>query len=45
MQPLRELERSGFVTRTVTAPVPLRADYAAPALGRALIRKIHPLWL
>ncbi len=32
-QTLRSLERDGFVTRTVTAEVPVRVDYALTALG------------
>ncbi|MCI0755326.1 winged helix-turn-helix transcriptional regulator [Teichococcus vastitatis] len=42
---LRELERDGFITRTVTAQVPIRVDYAATPLGHALIERVHPLWL
>jgi DNA-binding HxlR family transcriptional regulator len=41
---LRQLERDGLVTRTVTAQVPIRVDYEATALGRALIQHLHPLW-
>jgi DNA-binding HxlR family transcriptional regulator len=33
-QTLRNLERDGFVTRTVTAEVPVRVDYELTALGR-----------
>ncbi len=36
-QTLRELERDGLVTRTVTASVPVRVDYALTQLGRSLI--------
>jgi len=36
-QTLRELERDGLVTRTVTASVPVRVDYALTALGRTLV--------
>lgn len=35
-QTLRELERDGLLTRTVTATVPLRVDYALTPLGRDL---------
>ena len=42
---LRQLERDGLVTRTVTAQVPIRVDYAATPLGRALVEQVHPLWL
>lgn len=36
-QTLRELERDGLVTRTVTASVPVRVDYELTALGRSLV--------
>ena len=36
-QTLRELERDGLVTRTVTASVPVRVDYALTPLGRTLV--------
>ena len=35
-QTLRGLERDGLVTRTVTAAVPVRVDYALTALGEDL---------
>lgn len=35
-QTLRELERDGLVTRTVTASVPVRVDYELTDLGRDL---------
>ena len=41
---LRELERDGFITRTVTVQVPIRVDYTATPLGYALIRLVDPLW-
>jgi DNA-binding HxlR family transcriptional regulator len=41
---LRNLERDGLITRTVTAQVPVRVDYEATALGHAMIQKVHPLW-
>ena len=42
---LRQLERNGLITRTVTAQVPVRVDYAATPLGQALVEQVHPLWL
>jgi DNA-binding HxlR family transcriptional regulator len=33
---LRDLERDGFVTRTVTPSIPPRVDYALTELGRDL---------
>jgi DNA-binding HxlR family transcriptional regulator len=36
-QTLRELERDGLVTRTVTPSVPVRVDYALTSLGRTLV--------
>ena len=36
-QTLRELERDGLVTRTVTASVPVRVDYALTPLGHTLV--------
>ena len=42
---LRQLERDGLVTRTMVAQVPIRVDYAATTLGRALVEQVHPLWL
>jgi DNA-binding HxlR family transcriptional regulator len=41
---LRQLERDGLVTRTVTVRSPIRVDYAATALGIELIRRVDPLW-
>ncbi|OZD07309.1 transcriptional regulator [Rhodococcus sp. 06-235-1A] len=35
-QSLRSLERDGLVTRTVTADVPVRVDYALTELGTSL---------
>jgi DNA-binding HxlR family transcriptional regulator len=42
---LRQLERDGLVTRTVTVQVPIRVDYAATELGLDLIRHFEPFWL
>ena len=39
-QTLRTLERDGLVTRTVTASVPLRVDYALTPLGQSLLEPI-----
>ncbi|GAA4605178.1 DNA-binding HxlR family transcriptional regulator [Actinoplanes octamycinicus] len=36
-QTLRGLERDGLVTRTVTAAVPVRVDYALTPLGASLL--------
>jgi DNA-binding HxlR family transcriptional regulator len=36
-QTLRTLERDGLVTRTVTASVPVRVEYALTPLGRGLM--------
>jgi DNA-binding HxlR family transcriptional regulator len=41
---LRQLERDGLVTRTVTVRSPIRVDYAATALGIEMIRHVDPLW-
>lgn len=40
---LRDLERDGLVTRSVTPTVPLRTDYALTALGRSLGECVMPL--
>jgi DNA-binding HxlR family transcriptional regulator len=42
---LRHLERGGLITRTVKAQVPIRVDYAATELGRAMVAEVHPLWM
>ena len=42
-QTLRTLERDGLVTRTVTAAVPVRVDYALTELGRSLLDPIKHL--
>ena len=36
-QTLRKLERDGLITRTVTASVPVRTDYALTELGETLL--------
>jgi DNA-binding HxlR family transcriptional regulator len=41
---LRQLERDGLVTRTVTVRSPIRVDYEATVLGVDLIRHVDPLW-
>ena len=40
-QTLRTLERDGLVSRTVTASVPVRVDYALTGLGESLLDPIH----
>lgn len=40
-QTLRQLERDGLVTRTVTPCVPVRVDYAITGLGRSLLTVVH----
>jgi len=42
-QALRELERDGLVTRTITASVPPRVDYQLTPLGQDLWTVIQPL--
>ncbi|MCW2830952.1 MAG: transcriptional regulator, HxlR family protein [Aeromicrobium sp.] len=42
-QTLRELERDGLVTRTVTPSVPVRVDYEATELGDDLRTVVHRL--
>jgi DNA-binding HxlR family transcriptional regulator len=36
-QTLRKLERSGLITRAVTAAVPVRVDYELTPLGQSLL--------
>ena len=45
-QTLRTLERDDLVTRTVTAAVPVRVDYALTDLGHSLLDPIkhHKAW-
>lgn len=40
---LRNLERDGLVSRTVTPTVPPRVDYALTALGRSLVAPVGVL--
>jgi DNA-binding HxlR family transcriptional regulator len=40
---LRNLERDGLVTRTVTPSIPLRVDYALTELGRSLLGPLEGL--
>jgi DNA-binding HxlR family transcriptional regulator len=40
---LRELERDGLVTRTVTATTPPSVEYALNALGRSLLEPVKAL--
>jgi DNA-binding HxlR family transcriptional regulator len=40
---LRNLERDGFVTRTVTPTIPPRVDYALTALGREVMEPLDVL--
>ena len=44
-QTLRELERDGLLTRTVTATVPVRVDYELTSLGHDLQTVVSPLKL
>jgi DNA-binding HxlR family transcriptional regulator len=41
---LRNLERDGLISRTVTAQVPIRVDYAATPLGIDLMEQFRPVW-
>jgi DNA-binding HxlR family transcriptional regulator len=42
---LRHLERDGLIKRTVVVQVPIRVDYEATNLGRAMVAEVHPLWM
>ena len=42
-QTLRNLERDGLVTRTVTPTVPVTVDYAITDLGRSLLGVVHQM--
>ncbi len=41
---LRQLERDGFISRTMFMEVPPRVEYELTALGYALQAKLLPLW-
>ncbi len=43
-QTLREMERNGFVSRTVYAEVPPRVEYALTPMGRELGEAICGVW-
>ena len=40
---LRNLERDGLVSRTVTPTIPPRVDYALTQLGRSLLKPVNAL--
>lgn len=40
-QTLRQLERDGLISRTVTPTVPVRVDYALTELGQSLLEPIR----
>jgi len=40
---LRNLERDGLVSRTVTASIPPRVDYALTEMGRSLLKPVNAL--
>lgn len=42
-QTLRDLEREGYVNRTVFAEVPLRVEYELTDMGRGLIKPLYQL--
>lgn len=42
---LRQLERTGFVTREVFAEVPPRVEYRITSLGDELLAQLHPVWM
>jgi DNA-binding HxlR family transcriptional regulator len=43
-QTLRQLERDGFVTRTVYPQVPPKVEYALTPLGAGFLTAARPLW-
>lgn len=42
-QTLRDLERDGYVNRTVYPEVPVRVEYALTELGRDLVKPLYEL--
>lgn len=42
-QTLRDLEREGYVTRTVYPEVPVRVEYELTAMGRGLVKPLYKL--
>ncbi|MFD2164793.1 winged helix-turn-helix transcriptional regulator [Thalassotalea euphylliae] len=42
-QTLRDLEREGYVSRTVYPEVPIRVEYALTELGRKLVKPLYQL--
>jgi DNA-binding HxlR family transcriptional regulator len=42
---LRQLERDGFITRTMFLEVPPRVEYALTDMGHQLIAQYSPLWI
>ena len=42
-QTVRDLEREGYVSRTVYPEVPVRVEYALTDLGRAIIKPLYGL--
>lgn len=40
---LRDLERDGMVTRTVTPTIPPRVDYELTAMGHSLLEPAHEM--
>ncbi|USD39727.1 helix-turn-helix transcriptional regulator [Ferrimonas sp. SCSIO 43195] len=42
-QTLRDLEREGYVNRTVYPEVPVRVEYALTELGRDLVKPLYKL--
>lgn len=42
-QTLRDLEREGYVERTVYPEVPVRVEYALTSMGRSLVKPLYAL--
>lgn len=42
-QTLRDLEREGYVTRTVYPEVPVKVEYELTEMGRALVKPLYQL--